>query len=44
MRIDYEYETGMLKGSNQAILKQNDDMRKKIIEQNKRIQEVPKFY
>jgi len=42
MRSDYEYETGRLKGVNEAILRQNQEMRLKIINQNKRIQEFHK--
>ena len=44
MRSDYEYETGRLKGVNEAILRQNQEMRLKIINQNKRIQEVKKVH
>lgn len=40
MRSDYEYQTGRLKGMSEAILRQNQEMRKKILDQNKRIQEV----
>lgn len=42
MRSDYEYQTGRLKGMSEAILRQNQEMRKKILDQNKRIQEFQK--
>ena len=43
MRSRYEYETGKLIGMNQAYVKQNGEMRKRIEAQNKRIEEVSLF-
>ena len=40
MRSKYEFETGKLKGMNEAYVKQNEEMRKRIHAQNKRIEEV----
>jgi len=42
MRSRYEYETGKLIGMNQAYVKQNGEMRKRIEAQNKRIEEFQK--